>query len=69
MTNSELHRTAQRIAGEESISYADALSRLGRAGNRAKRRVYGVLHPMRADRAAFANVEPPANAWWRREDL
>lgn len=67
MTNAELHAEADRMVRQLGISHSEALSRLGRAGNRAKRRQWGVLHPLRVDRAAFANVEPPANAWWTRD--
>jgi len=72
MNSSQIHQRADQIARAEGITHAEALARMGRKGNLSARRrakIYGVLHPMRADRNAFANVELPANAWWRRDDL
>ena len=67
MNAHQLHERAEKLARQLSITHEAALSLLARRPR--ARRNYGVLHPMRADRSAYAAIEPPANAWWRRGDL
>ncbi len=71
MTHSDLHSRAERLSRELGCTHSDALAILGTRGAEAKkrRRLYGVLHPTRADRAAFDAVEPPRYAWQNRADL
>lgn len=69
MNYHELHERAERLARERGITHEEALSILGKHGAAKRRHVYGVLHPMRADREAFANVEQPHYPWQDRADL
>ena len=46
----------QRARESGHDAFADAICELLRG---EQRNVYGVLHPMRADREAFSNVESP----------
>jgi hypothetical protein len=48
----------------------EALAILGRRGAEKRNRAskLGVLHPTRADRTAFENVEPGPRFWWQDHD-
>lgn len=43
-----------------------AIASAGGAQRHMRRRVMGVLHPMRADRRAFDHVESPKRPFWFR---
>jgi hypothetical protein len=63
MTSDELHRRADKLSRERQIPHSAALSILGRAGARARRRHYGSTV---VERGAFAAVEPPNRPqWWQ----
>ncbi len=68
MNSDELHRQAEKLARERQIPHSAALSILGRAGARARRRNYGATHVTVGDRSDFAAIEQPARPyWWQRE--
>jgi len=44
------------------LTHSEVMAELAR--RRRRKPVFGVLHPMQVDRAAFANVESP-RYWWQ----
>lgn len=65
-----IHDDARKLAAQRQIPLSEAYAELSlrAAAKRRTRPPLGVLHPMRADRSAFSNVEPPARMWWNDPD-